>query len=206
VIDTIDDHSRYLLAALACESPTGEVAWDCFELAAGRYGLPRQVLSDNGLCFTGKLAGFEVAFEHNLKELGVQLINAGPYHPQTLGKLERFHKTLKEWIFDEGPAEDVATTSRSCLTPSDITTTSTGPIKGSQTRPPPSAMRSSQPIFLRLLRSGARGRMSFRNRSIHLTRSSARSPRSAWSATSARGSTWGNGGQGREFESFPSES
>jgi len=65
------------------------------------------VLSDNGLCFTGRLHGTQVAFERSLGELGVQLINAGPYHPQTLGKLERFHRTLKEWLFDEGPAEDL---------------------------------------------------------------------------------------------------
>jgi transposase InsO family protein len=107
VLDTIDDHSRFLLAAVACQSPTGDAAWDCFELAASRYGLPREVLSDNGFCFTGRLAGVEVAFEVNLKELGVKLINSGPYHPQTLGKLERFHKTLKQWLADEGPVTDI---------------------------------------------------------------------------------------------------
>lgn len=83
-------------------------AWDCFEEAASRYGLPRQVLSDNGLCFTGRLHGVQVEFERNLQELDVELINAGPYHPQTLGKLERFHKTLKLWLADEGPAENLA--------------------------------------------------------------------------------------------------
>jgi transposase InsO family protein len=46
--------------------------------------------------------------QDQLAELGVQLINAKPYHPQTLGKLERFHRTLKEWLADEGPAEDLA--------------------------------------------------------------------------------------------------
>lgn len=51
--------------------------------------------------------GVEVEFERGLKDLGVELINSGPYHPQTLGKLERFHKTLKLWLADEGPAEDL---------------------------------------------------------------------------------------------------
>jgi transposase-like protein len=59
VVDLIDDHSRYLLAAIAGPAATGELAWDAFELAASRYGLPRQVLSDNGLCFTGRLHGTE---------------------------------------------------------------------------------------------------------------------------------------------------
>jgi transposase InsO family protein len=108
VMDMIDDHSRYLLAAIAATGPTGEAVWDCFELAASRYGLPRQVLSDNGLCFTGKLHNVKVAFELQLEALGVELINSGPYHPQTLGKLERFHKTLKQWLADEGPAYDLA--------------------------------------------------------------------------------------------------
>ena len=106
VLDMIDDHSRYLLSAHAA-APTGDAAWDCLEEAASRYGLPRQVLSDNGLCFTGRLFQVEVEFELGLKGLGVELINAGPYHPQTLGKLERLHKTLKLWLADEGPAEDV---------------------------------------------------------------------------------------------------
>lgn len=46
VLDMIDDHSRCLLSALASPAPTVDAAWDCFEEAASRYGLPRQVLSD----------------------------------------------------------------------------------------------------------------------------------------------------------------
>ena len=107
VMDTIDDHSRLLLAIRAADAPNAEASWACFSEAVSRYGLPRQVLSDNGLCFTGRLHAVEVAFERRLKELHVQLINSSPYHPQTLGKLERFHRTLKEWLTDEGPAEDL---------------------------------------------------------------------------------------------------
>ena len=65
------------------------------------------MLSDNGLTFTGRLHDLEVAFETNLRDLGVELINSAPYHPQTLGKLERFHRTLKEWLTDEGPPWDL---------------------------------------------------------------------------------------------------
>jgi len=107
VIDCLDDHARFLLAAVACAGPTGEAAWACFVAASAAYGLPRQLLSDNGTSFTGRLHGVTVAFERKLAEAGVELINAAPAHPQTLGKLERFHRTLKEWLADEGPAADL---------------------------------------------------------------------------------------------------
>lgn len=67
-----------LLAAIAVESPTGEAAWACFATASAAHGLPRQLLSDNHLSFTGRLHGIEVAFERRLKELGVELINSAP--------------------------------------------------------------------------------------------------------------------------------
>jgi transposase InsO family protein len=107
VVDCLDDHARFLLAAIACASPSGEAAWDCFVAASSAHGLPRQLLSDNHVSFTGRLHGFEVAFERKLAAVGVELINAAPAHPQTLGKLERFHRTLKEWLSDEGPAADL---------------------------------------------------------------------------------------------------
>jgi transposase InsO family protein len=107
IVDRLDDHARFLLAALACTGPTGEAAWTCFLQASAGYGLPRQLLSDNHASFSGRLHGFEAAFERKLGEVGVELINAAPAHPQTLGKIERFHRTLKEWLEDEGPAADL---------------------------------------------------------------------------------------------------
>jgi transposase InsO family protein len=107
VVDCPDDHARYLLAAHACASPTGEAAWSCFLHASSNYGLPRQLLSDNHVSFTGRLFGFTVAFERRLAALGVQLINSRPSHPQTLGKLERFHRTLTEWLREQEPPADL---------------------------------------------------------------------------------------------------
>jgi transposase InsO family protein len=107
VVDCLDDHARFLLAAIACERPTGEAAWACFLAASSAYGLPRQLLSDNHSSFTGRLLGITVEFERKLAEAGVELINAAPAHPQTLGKLERFHRTLKEWLADERPVSDL---------------------------------------------------------------------------------------------------
>ena len=55
IVDCLDDHARFCLSALACQSPTGEAAWENFTRAAAAYGLPRQLLSDNGSTFTGRL-------------------------------------------------------------------------------------------------------------------------------------------------------
>jgi transposase InsO family protein len=104
-MDILDDHARFLLALRVTKGPTGQAAWEGFEWAAARYGLPTQLLSDNGTCFTGRLIGAQVEFERRLAILGVKLINARPYHPQTVGKLERFHRTLKEWLEDRPRAE-----------------------------------------------------------------------------------------------------
>ena len=58
----------------------------------------------NGLAFTGKFRGFEVAFETNLRALGITPITSRPYHPQTCGKVERFQQTLKRWLRAKHPA------------------------------------------------------------------------------------------------------
>jgi transposase InsO family protein len=103
VIDVLDDNARYLVAAVACWAPTTEAACQAFSEGVSRCGLPRQVLSDNGSEFTGRLPVHEVAFELQLKAAGVQLIHSRPYHPETIGKIERFHQTLKAWLADHGP-------------------------------------------------------------------------------------------------------
>jgi hypothetical protein len=67
-------------------------------LEATSEEVPAGVLSDNGLCFSGKLKGFEVLFEARLRDAGVRPITGRPYHPQTTGKVERFQQTLKRWL------------------------------------------------------------------------------------------------------------
>lgn len=166
VMDMIDDHSRYLLAATAADRPTGEAAWDCFELAAARYGLPRQVLSDNGLCFTGRLHGVEVEFERGLRELGVEPINAGPYHPHTLGKLERFHTRPSRPGLPRKDRRETCPTYRSSWTAFATTTTASVLIRGSATS---SLLNGSTPLppFKRCFRAWA------------MTSEASRSPRHA---------------------------
>lgn len=101
VMDCLDDHSRVVPAALACGGLTSEAAWETLCLGGRTYGLPANVMSDNGTCFTGRFGGGgdgRVLFEDNLAQAGINQILSSPGHPQTCGKLERFHQTLKQWL------------------------------------------------------------------------------------------------------------
>jgi transposase InsO family protein len=98
IFNILDDHSRVACRSRAVEQATSVEAWSTFCQAAQRWGLPAGVLSDNGLCFSGKLRGFEVLFEANLRDGGIRPITGRAYHPQTTGKVERFQQTLKKWL------------------------------------------------------------------------------------------------------------
>ncbi len=101
IIDIIDDHSRLLCAAVAVATCTSPGAWTTFQQAAATWGVPAQVLSDNGLTFNGSRRGLNVLFDVNLREAGVLPICSTPAHPQTCGKIERHHQTLKQWLIKQ---------------------------------------------------------------------------------------------------------
>ena len=99
IMDVLDDHSRVVTAAKVGPGPTTALALKAIQAAAGRWGLPTMVLSDNGRCFTGgPLVENQGAFGATLGALGVRTVRSTPYHPQTCGKIERFHQTLKRWL------------------------------------------------------------------------------------------------------------
>jgi transposase InsO family protein len=103
IVDIIDDHSRLLVASVAVEVATSELAWEAFSLGVVRWGLPARCLSDNGLVFSGRLRHVEVYFESKLHAAGVRPVTSRPFHPQTCGKVERFHQTLKKWLRAQRP-------------------------------------------------------------------------------------------------------
>jgi hypothetical protein len=98
VLNFLDDHSRYLIACRAHYVTTSPVVVDVFRDAVNDFGLPASVLSDNGAVFTARFKGGRNAFQTELASLHVILKNSRPYHPQTCGKVERFHQTLKRWL------------------------------------------------------------------------------------------------------------
>jgi transposase InsO family protein len=104
----LDDHSRVVTGCRAVLTATTENTWDAFCAAVQTWGLPAGHLSDNGLNFSGRLRGIEVGFETNLRAAGVRPITSRPFHPQTCGKVERFHQTLKKWLRRQPLAADIA--------------------------------------------------------------------------------------------------
>ena len=97
VVDIVDDCSRFCVAAMVGPALTGQLAWTAFCSAVAAYGLPAQLLSDNGLCFTGKTHDTEVAFERQVHAAGTSTTHSRPYHPQCCGKIERLHRTDRDW-------------------------------------------------------------------------------------------------------------
>jgi len=99
ILNLLDDHSRVCVASQARRVFKAGDVDDCFRNAAIGYGDPATVLSDNGAVFTGRSRGQgRVALEVTLHRRGIRFRHSRPYHPQTCGKVERFHQTLKRWL------------------------------------------------------------------------------------------------------------
>jgi transposase InsO family protein len=93
----VDDHSRYCVSARLMARERTQSVCDGFSSALKTYGVPAQVLTDNGKVFTGRFAQppVEVLFDRICRENGVDHILTAPRSPTTTGKIERFHRTLR---------------------------------------------------------------------------------------------------------------
>src|SRR5688572_21667696 len=99
ILNILDDHSRVCIASVGRRITIGTQVWASFAAAFDRWGIPASVLTDNGAVFTGKQHGQgRVALEVQLGLRGIRLHHSRPYHPQTCGKVERFHQTQKKWL------------------------------------------------------------------------------------------------------------
>jgi transposase InsO family protein len=98
ILSFLDDHSRVALRVKAMPAATTEATWVTFCEATALWGVPLGQLTDNGLNFSGKMRGFEVQFEIELRRIGVVAKTSRGYHPQTCGKVERFQQTMKKWL------------------------------------------------------------------------------------------------------------
>ena len=97
-LTVIDDHSRYALCAQACGNQQDAVTRQHLVAVFRRYGLPDTMLMDNGSPWGDSGGGRFTAFAVWLMRLGVGVTHGRPYHPQTQGKDERLHRTMKAEI------------------------------------------------------------------------------------------------------------
>jgi len=103
ILNWLDDHSRYLLACTVFRRVGGDDVVATFTAAGDAHGWPAATLTDNGSVYTSRFTGGRNGFEYLLAYLGIRQKNGAPGHPQTQGKIERFHQTLKRWL-GQGPA------------------------------------------------------------------------------------------------------
>ena len=99
ILNILDDHSRLCLLSRALTVFKADDVTATVLEAAARHGDPASMLSDNGAVFTGiPRGGGRVSLELALAARGIPFRHSRPYHPQTCGKVERFHQTLKKWL------------------------------------------------------------------------------------------------------------
>jgi hypothetical protein len=99
LIGIIDDHSRYMVGHGLYRQQTAEAVLEVVKGAIGQWGAPREILSDNGRQFVAWRG--KSRFQKVLTRQGIQHVRSAPHHPMTLGKIERFWKTIWEEFLAE---------------------------------------------------------------------------------------------------------
>lgn len=108
ILNMLDDHSRLLVASRAFTTAKAADVVETFHHAASELGFPASMLTDNGAIFTAETRNGTCAIELELLALGIDYKHSRPYHPQTCGKVERFHQTLKKWLARQRRARTLA--------------------------------------------------------------------------------------------------
>ena len=104
-LDILDDHSRYAIRVCP-HLTTANVVIPVFTEAFREFGMPDSILSDNGAQFAGFRKGY-TQFERWLMDLDILPIHGRIKHPQTQGKIERFHRTMKQELLNHTSIADI---------------------------------------------------------------------------------------------------
>ena len=98
IVTGVDDHSRFCVSALVVARATARPTCEALALAMRRHGIPDGILTDNGKVFTGRFGPGtgEVLFDRICRENGIKHLLTAPRSPTTTGKVERFHRTLRQ--------------------------------------------------------------------------------------------------------------
>lgn len=108
IINWEDDHSRLALSSTVVRVTTGQDILATFQANCDNYGTPYSTLTDNGRVYTTtRHGGNPNSFELELVQRLVEQRNSRFYHPQTCGKVERFHQTLKKYLAKKPRAKTI---------------------------------------------------------------------------------------------------
>lgn len=101
VVTGIDDHSRFVVCAKVVAAATARPVCQALAGALARYGIPGQILTDNGKVFTARFGSGPgpVMFDRVCTDNGIRHLLTAPYSPTTTGKVERLHKTMRREFF-----------------------------------------------------------------------------------------------------------
>ncbi len=110
VVTGIDDHSRFIVSAKAVLRATARPVCQALGEALARYGIPDQILTDNGKVFTARFGTGPgpVMFDRICADNGIKHLLTAPYSPTTTGKVERLHKTMRAEFFTPNDYKFVA--------------------------------------------------------------------------------------------------
>jgi transposase InsO family protein len=111
ILTGIDDHSRFVVCAGLMVRATSRAVCSHFAEAMRRHGVPQEILTDNGKVFTGRFGAkdTEVLFDRICRENGIDHLLTAPRRPQTTGKIERFHRTMRTEFLTGRVFTDLAT-------------------------------------------------------------------------------------------------
>lgn len=110
IVSGVDDHSRFVISARVVERATARPVCDALAVAMRSFGVPQEILTDNGKVFTGRFGpgSGEVLFDRICRENGIKHILTAPRSPTTTGKVERWHKTLRREFLNGRVFESIA--------------------------------------------------------------------------------------------------
>jgi transposase InsO family protein len=108
IVNFIDDHSRLAVASRVLRVATAPNVLEVFRTAGACWGLPAALLTDNGCVYTTWHRAGPNVMQTELLAMGIDYRHSRPYHPQTCGKVERFHQTMKAFLAKQDPAETIA--------------------------------------------------------------------------------------------------
>ncbi len=108
IVNFIDDHSRLVVASRVLARATAPKVLEVLRDAGKSWGLPAALLTDNGCVYTTWHRGGPNVMQAELLALGIDYRHARPYHPQTCGKVERLHQTMKSFLAKQPKVDSIA--------------------------------------------------------------------------------------------------